>query len=38
MLVNILSKVERIGAIISGAFVLIMMVMTTADVFLRYAL
>jgi C4-dicarboxylate transporter, DctM subunit len=36
-LVNILSKVERIGAIVSGAFVLIMMVMTTADVFLRYA-
>jgi C4-dicarboxylate transporter, DctM subunit len=35
--VKILSIAERIGAIISGAFVLVMMVMTTADVFLRYA-
>jgi C4-dicarboxylate transporter, DctM subunit len=35
-LVKILSKCERAGAVISGAFILIMMVMTTADVFLRY--
>jgi C4-dicarboxylate transporter, DctM subunit len=35
-LVKILSRVERYGAIISGIFVLIMMVMTTADVLLRY--
>ncbi len=36
LLANILSKIERIGAIISGAFVLIMMVMTTLDVIFRY--
>lgn len=36
-LVKLLSIVERFGAIISGAFVLIMMVLTTADVFMRYA-
>jgi C4-dicarboxylate transporter, DctM subunit len=36
-LLKVLSLLERFGAIISGAFVLIMMVMTTADVFMRYA-
>ena len=36
-LVNWLSVAERAGAIISGMFVLIMMVMTTLDVILRYA-
>jgi C4-dicarboxylate transporter, DctM subunit len=35
-LVKILSGTERTGAIISGAFVLIMMVMTTLDVLFRY--
>ena len=35
--IKLLSSCERIGAIISGAFVLIMMIMTTADVILRYA-
>jgi C4-dicarboxylate transporter, DctM subunit len=36
-LTKLLSLSERIGAIVSGAFVLIMMIMTTADVILRYA-
>jgi C4-dicarboxylate transporter, DctM subunit len=36
MLVKVLSKTERICAIISGAFILIMTLLTTADVFMRY--
>jgi tripartite ATP-independent transporter DctM subunit len=35
-IVKVLSGTERAGAIISGSFILIMMVMTTLDVFLRY--
>jgi C4-dicarboxylate transporter, DctM subunit len=35
-LVEILSKIERIGGIISGGLILIMMLMTTIDVIMRY--
>jgi C4-dicarboxylate transporter, DctM subunit len=35
-LVKLLSIVERIGAIMSGSFILIMMLMTTLDVIFRY--
>jgi C4-dicarboxylate transporter, DctM subunit len=38
ILTRILSQTERAGAVISGALILIMMVMTTLDVFLRYVL
>ena len=33
---DLLSKVERAGAVIAGSIILIMMVLTTLDVFLRY--
>lgn len=36
MLVKLLSKTERGCAVIAGAFILIMMLLTTADVFMRY--
>lgn len=33
-----LSKTEQVGAVISGIFILVMMLLTTLDVFLRYVL
>jgi C4-dicarboxylate transporter DctM subunit len=36
MTLKLLSKVERVCAVISGGFILLMMLLTTLDVFLRY--
>lgn len=36
MLLKLLSKTERVGAVIAGAFILIMTLLTTADVIMRY--
>jgi TRAP-type C4-dicarboxylate transport system permease small subunit len=36
MILRLLSKVERVCAVISGGFILVMMLLTTADVILRY--
>src|SRR5512137_1256978 len=36
MLAKLLSKTERVCAIIAGAFILVMTLLTTADVFMRY--
>ena len=36
MILRLMSKIERVSANISGIFILVMMILTTIDVFLRY--